>query len=78
MNAGTKSIGRIRPLEHTASEFTDPRMPGFVQAVGAIAGEPEVNAKLAHDDNATRTGLNPWVTAAQKAGAFALTFPPTD
>lgn len=57
-------------LEHSATEFTDPRLPGFVQSVGAIAGQPEVNTALARDDDATRTGLNPWVRAAQQTGTF--------
>lgn len=62
-------------LEHAASEFADPRLPGFVQAVGAISGEPEVNAALARDDDATRTGLKPWVTAAQRSGTFRTDIP---
>lgn len=57
-------------VEHAASELTDPRLPGFVRAVGAIAGEPDVAAALARDDEATREGLRPWVAAAQRRGAY--------
>ena len=57
-------------VEHAAEELTDPRLPGFVRAVGAIAGEPDVAAALARDDRTTRNALHPWVAAAQGAGTF--------
>lgn len=57
-------------VEHAAAEMTDPRLPGFVRAVGAVMGQAEVAAALARDDAATKTGLRPWVAAAQRDGGF--------
>lgn len=55
-------------LDHTATEMADPRMPGFVRAVGAVMGEPEVEAALALDTQVLQDGLEPWVARAQAAG----------
>ena len=52
-------------LAHTADEMTDPRMPGFVRAVGAVMGEPEVEVALALDTQVLQDGLEPWVARAQ-------------
>lgn len=57
-------------VEHAASEFNDPRLPGFVRAVGSLMGEAEVVAALARDDEVIRAGLVPWVAGAQRAEAF--------
>lgn len=74
--------GRVDPgavitdyVEHAATEFTDPRLPSFVRTVGAVVGETEVAAALTRDDDATRTGLRPWVAAAQQAGTVRTDLP---
>lgn len=64
-------------VEHVAAELTDPRVPGFIRAVGALMGEPAVVSALAHDDEATRAGLQPWVARAQKFGALRTDMPAT-
>ncbi len=55
-------------VTHTVAECADPRMPGFVKAVGALVAEPDVAAALARDTAATHGGLLPWIKAAQAAG----------
>jgi AcrR family transcriptional regulator len=55
-------------LDHTAEEMSDPRLAGFVRAVSAVMGEPEVEAALALDAHVLREGLEPWVARAQEAG----------
>ena len=55
-------------VRHTADDVTDPRLPGFVRAVGAVMTEPDVAAALAADDDAQRAGLRPWLRRAQQAG----------
>lgn len=55
-------------LDHTAEEMSDPRLAGFVRAVSAVMGEPEVEAALALDTQVLQEGLEPWVARAQEAG----------
>ncbi|MBC2933267.1 helix-turn-helix transcriptional regulator [Nocardioides sp. zg-1228] len=55
-------------LAHTADEMADPRLAGFVRAVGAVMGEREVEAALARDTRVLEEGLGPWVARAQAAG----------
>ncbi len=55
-------------VAHAADEMSDPRMAGFVRAVGAVMGEPEVEAALAADTRALEEGLAPWLTRAGEAG----------
>ena len=55
-------------VRHSADEFADPRMPGFVRSVGAVMAEPEVAAALAADAAALLDGLTPWLSAAQEGG----------
>lgn len=57
-------------VEHIAAELTDPRVQGFIRAVGALMGDPAVVSALTHDDEATRDGLQPWVARAQEVGAL--------
>ncbi len=52
-------------LRRTAAEFADPRIGGFVRAVGAVMGVPEVAAALEDDERATMDGLLPWVRLAR-------------
>ena len=51
-----------------AAEFADPRVPGFVRAVGAVMTEPRIASALAADERTLRGGLLPWVRKAQAAG----------
>ena len=51
-----------------ADDAADPRMPGFVRAVGGVMHQPDVAAKLAEDAQAQRDLLRPWVEKAQRAG----------
>ncbi|WP_369140968.1 TetR/AcrR family transcriptional regulator [Modestobacter versicolor] len=53
---------------HSAAEFADPRVAGFVRAVGAVMNDERVAAALARDEAAVLDGLLPWVEAAQAAG----------
>jgi AcrR family transcriptional regulator len=55
-------------VAHAAADATDPRVPGFVRAVGAVMTEPRVAAALAADERTLRGGLVPWVRAARSAG----------
>jgi AcrR family transcriptional regulator len=65
-------------LDHIAAEMADPRMPGFVRAVGAVMGEPEVEAALALDTRVLQEGLEPWVARAQVAGQVRTDLPAGD
>jgi AcrR family transcriptional regulator len=55
-------------VEHTAEEMTDPRVGGFVRAVGAVMTQPDVAAALARDEQALHDGLLPWMRRAMDAG----------
>ena len=55
-------------VAHAAAESADPRVPGFVRAVGAVMSEPRIAAALAADERTLRVGLLPWVRKAQAAG----------
>ena len=55
-------------VAHAAAEAADPRVPGFVRAVGAVMTEPRIAEALAADERALRGGLQPWVRRAQAAG----------
>ena len=55
-------------VTHAAHEATDPRVPGFVRAVGAVMTEPRIAAALAADEQTLRDGLQPWVRRARAAG----------
>ncbi len=57
-------LDRVR---QTADEATDPRLPGFVRALGAVT-RPDVHAALVADEDAQRDGLLPWIRRAQRAG----------
>ncbi|WP_380169030.1 TetR/AcrR family transcriptional regulator [Jannaschia sp. R86511] len=52
----------------SADELADPRLPGFVRAVGAVMTQPAVAAALARDEQAQQEGLVPWVDRARSAG----------
>lgn len=55
-------------LAHVLEEYADPRVAGFVRAVGSIAGEPEVAAALDRDTAAITAGLGEWIRSAQGVG----------
>ena len=55
-------------VARAAAESADPRVPGFVRAVGAVMSEPRIAAALAADERTLRGGLLPWVRKAQAAG----------
>lgn len=55
-------------VRHAVEELADPRMAGFVRAVGAVMGEPEVEAALALDMRTLQEGLEPWMARAQVEG----------
>ena len=60
---------------HTAAEFADPRIGGFVKAVGAVMNDEQVAVALATDEAAIFDGLLPWVEAAQAAGEVRADVP---
>jgi len=73
--AGAVFAGRTDPLgvlldivRQGADDAADPRMPGFVRAVGGVMHQPDVAGKLAEDAQAQRDLLRPWVEKAQRAG----------
>ena len=70
-------LGRSDPVgvlldlvARAADEGADPRVAGFVRAVGAVMSEAKVAAALARDEAVLREGLLPWVKAAQRAGGI--------
>lgn len=56
-------------VEHVLVEYADPRVAGFVKAVGSVLGEPQVVAALAVEPAAVRAGLTELLTAAQHEGS---------
>lgn len=64
-------------VAHAVAEFTDPRVAGFVRAVGAVLAEAEVLAALAKDEAVVHQGLLPWVRAAQEAGEVRTDIAPS-
>lgn len=55
-------------VDRAAEEMRDPRLPGFVVAVAAVMGEPQIKAALRASDEAARAGLRTWLDRAQRAG----------
>lgn len=53
---------------HSADEYADERVAGFIHAVVAVMGEPDIAAALAADVDAVRDCLTPWVEMAQQRG----------
>ncbi len=62
-------------VAHAADEFADPRVGGFVRAVGAVMNDEQVAVALAKDETAVSDGLLPWVEAAQAAGEVRTDVP---
>ncbi|MGL5865821.1 MAG: TetR/AcrR family transcriptional regulator [Dermatophilaceae bacterium] len=63
-------------VAHTAAELTDPRVAGFVRAVGAVMSEPKVDAALRLDSDAVVGGLSAVLRRAQAAGEVRTDLPP--
>ena len=63
-------------LAHTAEEMTEPRFAGFVRAVGAVMGEPDVEAALALDARVLHEGLESRWPALRGRGRYAPTSRP--
>lgn len=59
-----------------ADDAADPRMPGFVRAVGGVMHQPDVAATLEEDARAQRDLLRPWVEKAQRAGEIRTDLTP--
>jgi AcrR family transcriptional regulator len=55
-------------MGHSADEYADERVAGFIHAVVAVMGEPDIAAALAADVDAVRNCLAPWVEMAQQRG----------
>jgi AcrR family transcriptional regulator len=54
--------------EHHAQQCADPRMAGFVRAVGSVMFEGDVEAALLRDEETIHQGLLPFVRAAAERG----------
>lgn len=65
-------------VERVLADYGEPRIAGFVRAVSAVLGEPEVEAALAHDTAVVQECLAPWVARAQAAGTVRDDLAPTD
>ncbi|WP_307861799.1 TetR/AcrR family transcriptional regulator [Nocardioides sp. SYSU D00065] len=65
-------------VAHAAEEMSDPRIAGFVRAVTAVMGVPEVETALALDARVLQDGLEPWVARAQARGQVRADLPPRD
>jgi AcrR family transcriptional regulator len=63
-------------VERGADDAADPRMPGFVRAVGGVMQQPDVAAKLEEDARTQRDLLLPWVEKAQQAGQIRTDLTP--
>jgi AcrR family transcriptional regulator len=63
-------------IRQGADDAAEPRMPGFVRAVGGIMTQPDVAAKLDEDAQSQRDLLLPWVEKAQQAGEIRTDLTP--
>lgn len=59
----------------SADELIDPRVAGFVRAVGAVMTEPQVAGALEADERAQHEGLRVWVARAQQAAQVRRDLP---
>ena len=59
-------------LAHAVDDLGEPRLAGFVAAVGGLLAVPEIEAVLRADDETLRGQLVPWLQAAQEAGQIRL------
>jgi len=63
-------------VDRALADSTEPRLAGFVLAVGGVMGEPEVARALAADDAAQHALLRTWVARAQRAGQIRTDLSP--
>ena len=63
-------------IRQGADDAAEPRMPGFVRAVGGVMTRPDVAAKLDEDAQAQRDLILPWVEKAQRAGEIRTDLTP--
>lgn len=62
-------------IDRCVDELVDPRVAGFVRAVGSVLAEPTVLAALAADDRALHQGVLALVESARAAGEISATLP---
>jgi len=62
-------------VARAADEGADPRVGGFIRAVGGVMSDERVATALAHDEVVLRDGLLPWVEAAQRSGGIRIDLP---
>jgi len=55
-------------VDRALADTAEPRLAGFILAVGGVLGDPEVARALAADDAAQHALLRTWITRAQEAG----------
>ncbi|MCP2263643.1 TetR/AcrR family transcriptional regulator [Promicromonospora thailandica] len=73
----TDALGVLLDIVRSGAEdAADPRMPGFVRAVGGIMQQPDVAEKLDEDTRAQRDLMLPWVERAQRAGEIRTDLDP--
>lgn len=73
------ALGVVREwVGWSADELSDPRLPGFVRAVGAVMNQPAVAEALAADERAQHEGLLVLLAAAQAAGQVRQDLPARD
>lgn len=73
----TDALGVVLDIvRQGADDAADPRMPGFVRAVGGVMHLPEVAAKLDEDASVQQDLIRPWVERAQRAGEIRTDLTP--
>ena len=63
-------------IRQGADDAAEPRMPGFVRAVGGVMTQPDIAAKLDEDARTQRDLILPWVEKAQRAGEIRTDLTP--
>lgn len=63
-------------VAQAVEDYADPRIAGFIRAVGAVMMQPDVAAALAEDERVRAEGLLPWVARAQERGRIRADLPP--
>ncbi|MGW2091884.1 TetR/AcrR family transcriptional regulator [Promicromonospora sukumoe] len=73
----TDALGVILDIiRQGADDAADPRMPGFVRAVGGVMHLPGVAARLDEDAGVQQDLVRPWVERAQRAGEIRTDLTP--
>lgn len=73
----TDALGVVLDIvRQGADDAADPRMPGFVRAVGGIMHLPDVAARLDEDATVQQDLVRPWVKRAQRAGEIRTDLTP--